>query len=115
MCCPRGVSFDSGTKNQVGILDIVIVTTKYRHYLELKAEKGDSPTEALQQITDKRYTLTFPRTSEGQQLPAFRYGVKWTDKSTHAVVEVAAEAGGENTDLWMTKLSLTGGRHTISV
>lgn len=115
MCCPRGVSFDSGTKNQVGILDVVIVTTKYRHYLELKAEKGDSPAEALQQITDKGYTLAFPRTSSGQQLPAFRYGIKWTDKSTHAIVEVATEGDGENTDLWKNKLALTEGRHTISV
>ena len=114
MCCPRSVGFDSGTKNQVGKLDVVIVTKKYRHYLELKAKKGDSPAGALQQITDKRYTLAFPRTSQGQQLPAFRYGIKWSDKSTHAVVEVVAEAGGQATDLWKTKLSLTEGRHTIS-
>ncbi len=115
LCCSRGVTFDSGTKNQIGILDIVIITKQYRHYLELKAEKGDSATEALQQITDKYYDSTFPRTSDQQRLPAFRYGIKWKDKSTHATVEVAAEGGAADTSLWKNKLSLHEHRHIISV
>jgi hypothetical protein len=109
-----GMIFDSGAKNQIGILDIVIVTRKYRHYLELKTETGDSVTKVFQQITDKHYSSTFLHTKDQQRLLAFYYGVKWTDKSTHATVEVVAEEVAANTDLWKNKLSLTEGQHIIS-
>jgi hypothetical protein len=88
LCCPRGVNFDSGSKNQIGILDIVISTKHFRHYLEFKSEKGDSAEDTVQQIADKNYSLSFPRTESLQQLPALHYGIKWTDKSTHATVAV---------------------------
>lgn len=106
MCCPTGVDFDSGSKNQIGVLDIMIITRNFRHYLEFKAKKGDSATEAVQQITDKHYNLTFPRSESLQQKPAFHYSIKWMDKSTHAEVEVRAEGAAVDTDLWKNRLSV---------
>jgi hypothetical protein len=113
LCCPSGVDFDSGSKNQIGILDIVIVTRNFHHYLELKAEEGDSATEAVQQIAEKHYSRTFPGPESPQQKPAFHYGIKWTDKSTHATVEVRAEGTAVDTDLWKDRLSTNP--HTVCV
>jgi hypothetical protein len=97
MCSLSGVDFDSSCRSQTGEGDVVIIN-KYHHYLELKAEQGGSVHEAVEQIADK-HSESF------QQKPAFHYGIKWSEKSTHVTVEVKAEGNAADSDLWKNRLS----------
>ncbi len=110
MCSPPGVDFDSSSRSQTGEGDVVIIN-KYRHYLEFKAEQGGSISGVVDQISDKRYNVTFPHSESFQQKPAFHYGIKWSEKSTHITVEVYTEDNDKDTDLW--KKTLSKGHHSI--
>lgn len=90
ICCPDGVDFDSQTASQSGASDIVLIN-KYRHYIKLKVEGGNMAQDAVLQIHNKNYHTTYPRAESNSQKLAFYYGVKWKNKSTHAIVEVWAD------------------------
>jgi hypothetical protein len=82
LCCPRTACFESECSSQDGRCDVVFVN-KFRHYIELKNEDSrDSAEDALSQIEKKSYDMTFPRSEQGREKPAFFYGVKWTNTST---------------------------------
>jgi hypothetical protein len=104
MCNPRGVRFDSETLSQTSRPDVGIVTTCYRHYLELKREGHGSASKALQQIKTNGYDKTYPRDVADQQKPAFYYGIQWTNSSTHATICVSADNQAEKTTLWTAQL-----------
>jgi len=114
MCHPTGVRFDSEALSQGGRLDVGIVTPRYRHYLELKREgASESAKQAHQQIQTKSYNQNFPREALDQAKPAFYYGVKWTNKSTHATVYIGADEQAQQTVLWKEKLATLAGEEKI--
>jgi hypothetical protein len=114
MCHPRGVRYDSETHNQTSWQDIGIVTARYRHYLELKKDNStESATDACEQIKVNGYDKIYPREAPDQAKPAFYYGIKWSNKSTHATVYVDADENAKKTNLWTTQFEKEAGREKI--
>jgi hypothetical protein len=57
-------------------------------------------TQAHDQIRANVYDKTYPRDAADQGKPAFYYGVKWTDKSTHFTFRASADAEAQSALVW---------------